>query len=497
MRWQIPFGALIVASLFGCGESDGQAGGSTGPSGGSAGMGGSGSTSGAGGAGGSAGGGASGDGGASTGGSSGVGGAACQGVTACSAGDGCCPSSCAPSDDSDCTGVAWFVDQKASGAQSGTSWQDAWTDTTDIEWNAIQPGDRIYLSGGSSGESYGAFSVAASGTAEKRITLYRATDPGHDGVVTLQAPLEITGSFVAIDGMSWRGIVLLADSAAGGGGGGAVWMTGDDIVLRNIRFEGNYAAGGAYHTVAGSPALDTLRIEYCDFYKTVGEDHINWQGSGTLSVDHCVFTTPDPPGDGSHRDLMNPWTGPGGYDFYFTHSIVYGLASNGFAFLFQDPGQVGNIHISYNVFSSLPYVVRFGSGNSGATSIEMHNNVFHETTAQQGSGPYGGHRNEIFYGPSLTGDPVMGGSTGSDHCLWFNADDFEPGTGNLDGEDPLFLDVTNPLGPDGVPFTDDDGFALSAGSPATDAGGDAGELVDIRGKPISGAPDIGAYETQP
>ena len=422
------------------------------------------------------------------------GGDACDSVLDCGKVDGCCASTCTPATDSDCTGYPWFVDQSATGQANGTSWQDAWPDTTAIAWPKVAAGDRIYLSGGGSGQSYGAFTVAASGTATKRIFILRSTDPGRDGVVNLAAPLQIDGSFIEIDGRGWDRIILAADSAAGPGGGGAVWMTGDDVVLRNIKFNGNYAAGGAYHTVAGSTSLDTLRIEYCDFYKTVGEDHINWQGAGRLTVDHCVFTTPAPPADGSHRDLMNPYTGPGGYDLYFTHNIVYGLASNGFAMLFQESQPVGAIHVAYNVFSSSPYVVQFGSGNGGAQSIEMHNNVFYDTTAQNGAGPSATHRNNIFYGPSFTGDPVQGGSAGSDHCLWFNDSNAEVGAGNLDGVDPLFVDVSSPLGADGLPFTADDGFNLMPGSPAIDAGADAGESFDIRGVAIAGAPDIGAYE---
>ncbi len=60
----------------------------------------------------------------------------------------------------------------------------------------------------------------------------------------------------------------------------------------------------------------------------------------------------------------------------------------------------------------------------------------------------------------------------------------------------MFVDPTNVLGPDGVPFTDDDGFNLKSGSAAINKGTKTVDSTDIRDNPISGAADIGAYEYQ-
>ncbi|MCL5269682.1 MAG: right-handed parallel beta-helix repeat-containing protein [bacterium] len=61
--------------------------------------------------------------------------------------------------------------------------------------------------------------------------------------------------------------------------------------------------------------------------------------------------------------------------------------------------------------------------------------------------------------------------------------------------DPLFVDVANPAGADGIWMTDDDGLALQAVSPCIDAGlVDDAPTTDILGNPRVGAPDIGAYE---
>lgn len=51
-----------------------------------------------------------------------------------------------------------------------------------------------------------------------------------------------------------------------------------------------------------------------------------------------------------------------------------------------------------------------------------------------------------------------------------------PGPHDLVGTDPEFINVNNPLGPDGIPFTSDDGLRLQSDSPACGAGEDS---VDI------------------
>jgi hypothetical protein len=48
------------------------------------------------------------------------------------------------------TGHAWYVDNAAAGGD-GTSWSKAWASFAAINWSAIAPGDRLYISGGPSG----------------------------------------------------------------------------------------------------------------------------------------------------------------------------------------------------------------------------------------------------------------------------------------------------------------------------------------------------------
>ena len=59
---------------------------------------------------------------------------------------------------------------------------------------------------------------------------------------------------------------------------------------------------------------------------------------------------------------------------------------------------------------------------------------------------------------------------------------FTEGFPALNGGDPGFVDITDPLGPDGIPFTPDDGLRLKPGS-------------KLRGAGFGGA-DLGAYTTE-
>ncbi len=66
-------------------------------------------------------------------------------------------------------GANWFVRQGAAGVNNGFDWINAWTDVTNINWAAIQPGDIIWLAGG----TYGQLVIGASGNPNRRIFIKR------------------------------------------------------------------------------------------------------------------------------------------------------------------------------------------------------------------------------------------------------------------------------------------------------------------------------------
>ncbi len=66
-------------------------------------------------------------------------------------------------------GAHWFVRSGAAGANNGTDWNNAWSEVTNINWAVVQPGDTIWLAGG----TYGKLTVGASGNSSRRIFIQR------------------------------------------------------------------------------------------------------------------------------------------------------------------------------------------------------------------------------------------------------------------------------------------------------------------------------------
>lgn len=83
----------------------------------------------------------------------------------------------------------YYVDKNANGNNNGTSWADAWQSFSAINWNSIQPGDIIYISGGTdSTVYYEQLVIGKSGTAGNYITIRNSYEAGHNGKVIIEDP---------------------------------------------------------------------------------------------------------------------------------------------------------------------------------------------------------------------------------------------------------------------------------------------------------------------
>mgnify|MGYP005839630877 CR=1 FL=1 len=83
----------------------------------------------------------------------------------------------------------FYVDKNASGQNNGSSWTNAWQSFSAINWNSIQPGDVIYISGGTdSTVYYERLVVGASGTPGNYVTIRNSYDVGHNGKVIIEDP---------------------------------------------------------------------------------------------------------------------------------------------------------------------------------------------------------------------------------------------------------------------------------------------------------------------
>ena len=82
--------------------------------------------------------------------------------------------------------ASWYVDNALVGGNNdGTSWTNAWRSFAAINWTTVQPGDTIYISGGTSTQTYtDIVTIGKSGISGNPITIaVDATNPSHNGTV--------------------------------------------------------------------------------------------------------------------------------------------------------------------------------------------------------------------------------------------------------------------------------------------------------------------------
>jgi hypothetical protein len=163
--------------------------------------------------------------------------------------------------------ASWYVDNAVATSGNGQSWSTAWNSFSNIVWSSVQPGDIIYISGGSSGGSQkyynSTLSIGASGTIENHIIITKGVDIGHNGKVVLDglstygygvsiknkkyitiSKLDITGWSTAVYISGSSGSVYSAQNAASNIiienlymfttlGRGVFIQTSDNIIIRN------------------------------------------------------------------------------------------------------------------------------------------------------------------------------------------------------------------------------------------------------------------------
>ncbi|MBN2214041.1 MAG: T9SS type A sorting domain-containing protein [Bacteroidales bacterium] len=243
--------------------------------------------------------------------------------------------------------TSWYVDNTATGAGNGTSWADAWQSFADINWGAVNPGDVIFISGGSAEKTYNEqLSVDASGSEGNPITIKVGQDAGHNGKV----------------------IITNDDAGIGGGLGIRINLMSHITMDGNVNGEKkilvHHCAGAGIHLYYSHH----IRLTYLDIYHNGGE--ADWRNSGVIvhvneylepkpmiEISHCYISSnwqdgislfgPPAPGFGyaeiHHNEILpvddGIETGMGGVDFYnnHIHTRVYegglghtdGIAFNG------------------------------------------------------------------------------------------------------------------------------------------------------------------------
>lgn len=175
------------------------------------------------------------------------------------------------------TGVAYYVDNTATGANNGTSWTNAWKSLSSIVWSSIKPGDVIYISGGTNSKIYYDMLIPqCQGTAAKRITIlpgkYAPNPSGHSGRVIIDG-----GGGARIAG------VYFDDYSAGS----PRYITVKGLELREATGGVNFNIDDTTLPIAIGIILDSLTIY--DWYDLAGVMALG--NTDSLIVRNCSLVT--------------------------------------------------------------------------------------------------------------------------------------------------------------------------------------------------------------
>ncbi|WP_304234461.1 choice-of-anchor Q domain-containing protein [Jiulongibacter sediminis] len=259
--------------------------------------------------------------------------------------------------------------------------------------------------------------------------------------------------------------------------GGGLYNLGSNPTISNSKFIQNSAAGfggGGIANASSSPNIDKCLFQLNSGRQGGGMG--NALGSSPI-VQNSFFlqNTASYAGGGFGTDGTGGGAAP-------LPKVVNCVFANNTATQFG--GGVANNYafpiITYSTFYGNAAGF-YGGGVFNATSSisTITNSIFRNNIAN-----FGGSDNYNF----------AGGSASISYSILQNA---FSGTAIQVGVNPLFTDVTNPAGTDGIFWTMDDGFSLLIGSPAIDAGiTNALTSTDILGRQraYNGIPDLGPYE---
>ena len=285
---------------------------------------------------------------------------------------------------------------------------------------------------------------------------------------------------------------VFTNNTAGDFGGGI--YSSSTVTLTNCVFTNNTAGsrGNIGGSGGGISSSYSVTLTNCVFTNNTADSGVNTEGSGggiyssyssTATLTNCVFT--------------NNTADSGGAIYSDTYSDTSTVTLTNCVFTNNTAGYDGGAIFSWYV--TLNNCVLWQNKTNGMRGHGLYSNKSWKTHVLEDAveSAYPGDPNvqEIVYQPNLN---ILQGWEGDIRA--FDAD-------------PLFTNIDNPIGPDGIWFTEDDGLRVLTGSPAIDAGyneslpADTSDLdkdgnttepipYDALGKArrIGANVDIGAYE---
>ncbi len=305
-------------------------------------------------------------------------------------------------------------------------------------------------------------------------------------------------------------------------------LNGDDFIANSGTFIGNQVEN-AYHVIVvsngtnGGVTIDGFTIQggKADFglNLTANGNAIGGSSGGGIYLyggtnvisNNTIYANSANYGGGVYSTVGNIT--------FNNNTIIRNFALNeGGGVYFQGYNNPFINSFTNNVFSGNSTVNPLSVGFAGAISIlggtnTIRNNTFYENSAPQGGALYINNStntiiNSIFWNNKQAGNNnVLGADikngTGASNtvtrCLTQQNSQYSSGTGMINNQNPLFVNVNDLAGADGIHRSVDDGLALLFNSPAINMGANAGVTVtDITGAPriVNTTVDMGAYELQ-
>jgi len=171
-----------------------------------------------------------------------------------------------------CTSIAHtslhYVNKNANGLNNGSSWANAWKNFSSINWSVIQPGDVIYISGGTDSTIYyEQLTVGKNGAAANPITIiagkYAPVNAGHSGRVIIdgggtraQSIYVADRKYVLIKGFECR------HAKKGVYVEGNVWVS--NVILDSLNIYNFYDQAGIFlNGIQTTYSVDSVTIRKC------------------------------------------------------------------------------------------------------------------------------------------------------------------------------------------------------------------------------------------
>ncbi len=285
--------------------------------------------------------------------------------------------------------ASWYVDNSVGSNGNGISWATAWKNISNISWGSVNAGDIVYISGGSSSQTYNeALGTLKSGNVGNPITISTGQEAGHNGTVIFNGSgilnwlsgsfsnITITGNVGGANHMTVQNFTWYRWYTSGSG------VTVANDTIRYVNFPN---MGCAIHFSNGT-SINNIEFDHCMLQKLddgaggcndviYGLEGSAWNtcAYGRHRIHDCSIYVP---GSGAFGDDGIKWGC--GIDFYnnYVKYVIGAYANSQHADMFQLNESYYRIYNNTfeDIGESIVYHDSFGGGDN-VTGLLFYNNI--------------------------------------------------------------------------------------------------------------------------